>query len=707
MSMMDNASVCSGQSASTGIGMQMNIPRSNSTTDLFNTALPGTGIRVTRKRKPGLELKQSASASSLDLRNIPRNTRTLSAPPYNSRLPYSVPRNKRPLGPISEVGHARLTPYQLQRKQMRSSFQFPNGENFTPKNRYISKSSSTLSLATRSQSIAQRPAGPMLGSTSRSIPSPMSNAMQGSIQGSMQGSMQGSLPSTMPRSQSLTSLSPLQSQMRGPLHRQLGHLSASPVNSTDSTVSSNSGSSVGSRATTVTTPEKNMQTTFGPVFVPETTLKQPEARFRQELEPIVEPKPDHIMAPRLDQISEPNSESIVEERPKSKLETKSQPDIRPDLEREDLQQIADPLIRLPGTVERSNEPTLSSHETTPEEKTPEPTKSKIGKLFRRIFHSSSTGSVMRKRKRNQRDSNSTTPSSSSSPVLAPPPKARHRVSVTAEGSPLSSPMGIGLAKDQCEQESPIRSFKTDLSENWQIDNDDCKISLTTTLENEDDVLMDTDLVFDSLLLKADSNSTSSWKKQQDLQLKLQALASPEKSQQVKEASLHKQRSEEDDPNVDYELVREFSKLGSYIEAPTITPTSDRFPTLPQRSPRRPSLPNKHLAKSFYDQDYSENKLIKRLQENWGTIHFDSTPPVATSEGVREKSLRFAEDVYVKDTWSPEDYLRSDKNFIKDRRRMMQLENSGFIQSIKLELNEYKRHEMPVHCDSTKFTHFFV
>lgn len=699
MSMMDNASVCSGQSATTGMGMQMNIPRSNSTTDLFNTALPGTGIRVTRKKKPGLDLKQSASASSLDLRNIPRNTRTLSAPPYNSRLPYSVPRNKRPLGPIAEVGHARLTPYQLQRKQMRSSFQFPNGENFTPKNRYMSKSSSTLSLATKSQSmggITQRPAGPMLGSTSRSIPSPMSSTMQDP----MQGPTQGPLPGTMLRSQSLTSLSPFQSQMRGPLPKQPGHLSASPVNSTDSTVSSNSGSSVGSRATTVTTPEKSMQTAFGPVFVPETTLKQPEARLGQELEPIVEPKPDHIIAPKLDPILEPNSESIVEA--KSNLKTKSQLDISPVLELEDLQKIVDPLTKLPGAVEMSNEPILP-----PEEKTPEPTKSKIGKLFRKIFHSSNTGSVMRKRKRNQRDSNSTTPSSSSSPVLAPPPKARHRISVTAEGSPLSSPMGMGLTKDQCEHESPIRSLKTDLSDNWQVDNDDCKISLTTTLENEDDVLMDTDLVFDSLLLKADSSSTSSWKKQQDLQLKLQALASPEKSQKGKGASLHKQMSEEDDPNVDYELVREFSKLGSYIEAPTITPTSGRFPTLPQRSPRRPSLPNKHLAKSFYDQDYSENKLIKRLQENWGTIHFDSTPPVATSEGVREKSLRFAEDVYVKDTWSPEDYLRSDKNFIKDRRRMMQLENSGFIQSIKLELNEYKRHEMPVHCDSTKFTHFFV
>ncbi|AQZ17908.1 AFR1 (YDR085C) and YER158C [Zygosaccharomyces parabailii] len=706
MSMMDNASVCSGQSATTSMGMQMNIPRSNSTTDLFSTALPGTGIRVTRKRKPGLDLKQSASASSLDLRNIPRNTRTLSAPPYNSRLPYSVPRNKRPLGPISEVGHAKLTPYQLQRKQMRSSFQFPNGENFTPKNRYMSKSSSTLSLASRSQSvggITQRPAGPMLGTTSRSVLSPMSHAMQDPMQGPMQGPLLG----TMPRSQSLTSLSPFQSQMRGPLPKQLGHLSASPVNSTDSTVSSNSGSSVGSRATTVTTPEKSMQTAFGPVFVPETTLKQPEARLGQELDPIVEPKPDHIITPKLDPILEPNSESIVEERPKSKFRTTSQPDVRPDLELKDLQQIADPLIKLPGTLEMSNEPTLSSHETPPEEKTPEPTKSKIGKLFRKIFHSSSTGSVMRKRKRNQRDSNSTTPSSSSSPVLAPPPKARHRVSVTAEGSPLSSPMGIGLTKDQCEHGSPIRSLKTNLSDNWQVDNDDCKISLTTSLENEDDVLMDTDLVFDSLLLKADSSSTSSWKKQQDLQLKLQALASPEKSQQGKEASLRKQTSEEDDPNVDYELVREFSKLGSYIEAPTITPTSGRFPNLPQRSPRRPSLPNKHLAKSFYDQDYSENKLIKRLQKNWGTIHFDSTPPVATNEGVREKSLRFAEDVYVKDTWSPEDYLRSDKNFIKDRRRMMQLENSGFIQSIKLELNEYKRHEMPVHCDSTKFTHFFV
>lgn len=100
-------------------------------------------------------------------------------------------------------------------------------------------------------------------------------------------------------------------------------------------------------------------------------------------------------------------------------------------------------------------------------------------------------------------------------------------------------------------------------------------------------------------------------------------------------------------------------------------------------------------------------MIKRLQENWDNIHFDSAPPVMANGGSREKSLRFAHDVYVKHTWSPIEYFRSDKRFIRERRRMMQLENSGFVNSIKRELNEYKRDEMAVHIDSAKFTHFFV
>lgn len=690
MSTMDNASVCSGQSATaaTGMGMHRNIPRSSSTTDLFDTALPGAGLGLPRKRRPGAGLKHSASASSLDVRTVASN-----AKPF--------PRHARPLGPIPEARRAKLTPYQQQRRQMRNSFQFPNGENFTPKNRYMSKSSSTLSLASRTQSMGSmtpRTVGPMRRGMQGGMPGPMLRPMPGSMPGPMPGPMpgaiagptQGSTRTAMPRSQSLTSLRPTPAQLRGPLPRPLGHLSASPVNSTDSTVSSNSGSSVGSKATTVTTPERNVKTAFGPAFVPEAELEETRQEMGSGLEPIIEPKPEAMAIPKVEAKLEP----AVEPRPESRWKQKLS------------RSVAEPAKKSAEPVELSNETVVPSDTPQPQGDTPEPTKSKLGKLFRKIFNSSTTGSVMRKRKRNQRD-NSATPSSSSSPVLAPPPKARHRVAATAEGSPLSSPLGIGLAKDLNNNESPTNLSKSDSHEDWQMGVDGRKASLTASLDTEDDVLMDTDLVFDSLLLKANSSSTSSWKRQQDLQSKLQALASPKKSQEESDTGLRKQMSEENDPNIDYELVLEFSKLGSYIETPGASPTRGSFPTLPQRSPKRPTLPNKHLAKSFYDQDYSDSKLIKRLQENWNAIHFDSMPPVTTNGLIHKKSLRFAQDIYVKDTWSPQDYHRSDKNFIKDRRRMMQLENSGFINAIKRELNEYKRHEMTVHGESTKFTHFFV
>lgn len=389
-------------------------------------------------------------------------------------------------------------------------------------------------------------------------------------------------------------------------------------------------------------------------------------------------------------------------------------------EREPLgkQELHETSIEKPDTQQL---PSLSSSNGNVSKRT------KFGRFFRRIFHHS-TPNGLRKRKRTQTPSSS----GSGSPVIAPPPpKTRHReVSVTDGGSPISNKKGSSVQKVPSNPRKQKRKQKTRHSHNDSKTNPNDTIdksrqsSLTPSLEAEEDVLMDTDLVFDSLLLKADSNRPSAWNRQRDLQLKLQTLASPEQSPTdgKEREPLVKEETDDNDSNVDYELIQEFSKLGSYIEGPSNGIEPDKNPKIledqatthiprsnspPQRSPRRPSLPSKDLAQSFYCHYDSSTRMIKRLQENWDNIHFDSAPPVMANGGSREKSLRFAHDVYVKHTWSPIEYFRSDKRFIRERRRMMQLENSGFVNSIKRELNEYKRDEMAVHIDSAKFTHFFV
>ncbi|GAV47476.1 hypothetical protein ZYGR_0H03190 [Zygosaccharomyces rouxii] len=725
----------------TGMYMYGSIPRSSSTSDLFDASIPHNVN--SRRRKAGSGLKNSFS--SFDVWSIPASspteaTSSSSAASIRSTTTTRTARRHQPPPPRP------LTPYQLQRKQMKSSFQFPNGENFTPRNKRMTKSSSAIQLATP----AVHQQAPI------QLPPPSRAQTLNGFRAGRNFTMDG-----MPRSQSLTSLSPQRTNTPWKNNLLGSHPGIYPFansNSTETTLSSNGSSrsirngvrtssgSVQSRPTTVSTPDREVAPSFKPFLPtvepgdspPKSLGSSNDEDFQsargslieeEQESPQLEPRlslqvglePEQIADDQLDdelsiyqdevpvQAPEPKPEPVPE--PLKKREVR-EPSVKEHVTRQTVQQLS-PLASNDDKVSR---------------------KSKVGKFFRRILHNS-TPNALRKRKRNQTPSSS----SSGSPVIAPLHKARHRnVSVTDEGSPLPSIKSSSVQKtrsnprQQQKQKQDTRNSRNDTETSFNDTTDKCRqSSLTPSLEAEEDVLMDTDLVFDSLLLKADSNHPSTWNRQRDLQLKLQTLASPKKSPtDEKEGesfssnsnSLVTRQTDDDESNVDYELIQEFSKLGNYIEGPSnaieqnkalknqeIPPSTDLPHTTlpPRRSPRRPNLPNKSLVQSFYGHDDSNTRIIKRLQKNWDNVHFDSAPPLTTNGGAREKSLRFAQDVYVKDTWSPVEYFRSDKLFIKERRRMMQLENSGFVNSIKRELNEYKRDEMAVHIDSAKFTHFFV
>lgn len=123
-------------------------------------------------------------------------------------------------------------------------------------------------------------------------------------------------------------------------------------------------------------------------------------------------------------------------------------------------------------------------------------------------------------------------------------------------------------------------------------------------------------------------------------------------------------------------------------------------------------------------------LLDRLSKEWGTVHLNSLDNnrnglvhsisilsgEADSETI-EKRVKFANSIYVGETFSPEEYVRTDVSLDTATKtyngseslygdNVIYSQEYGFVNEIKFELNEFKRQEMSVHMDSMKFTHFF-
>lgn len=626
----DNSSVYSGSSNTTGGSAFHNsrgIPRSNSTSDLFE--IPGNGAggnsRKPRPSKTGLRAPLKANPRSNSLQHIPvsqglPNGYNRGRFPEKQTLPHGIyksascsssnyniePRISLNSIPEKRQPHYVLTPYQLQRKQMKDPFQFPNGENFTPRNQ-LPRSSSSSALSK----------GPAL--------QPLS------------------------RSQSMNSLPPRPVQ----LQKQFVVVAPSPMPGSGS--SSSSYNSMKDHSGSDSTNQSSRPSTHSSNTNLPSTAGKPRSPLALGIElQLPKESPRTVLSPR---------ESI---------------------------------LNRSTSVKRKNSNTPSDGKEN-SNKSPKKngSSSRLGNFFKKIFsrHSSRSSSpapsltssrIGVKKKRLRVDPNVPVPSPQEDSAKSKPPKSVGEEFKSAATEGGSKPIfKVGLENDSSAED----------------ENDD----------DGDDPLMDTDLVFDSLLLKADSNRPSAIQKQIDLGKKMKEMRSSEAESSRELVSVHSRREKSsEESNIDYELISEFSRLGKFIEKCDARP--ENWPSnLPLRSPRRPNIGTKDSARSFYRPSRkdlgSSHNLIDRLYREWKVVHLDAS--IQSKKALLEdKELRFGEDIYVNDTWSPIDYERSDKKFIRNRRRLMQLKDKGFIETIKSELNEYKRNDMIVHQESTQYTHFF-
>lgn len=659
----DNSSVYSGSSANTESSASFCrnrriIPRSNSTSDLYE--IPSASSGHSRRKKqiytgsqkactaPGPRGVPRANSWTGDqyllrgkegVHNVvphkpqPSMRQTMYKSQCRSNSSY-VLESKVSLNSIPEKRQPNyvLTPYQLQRKQMRDPFQFPNGESFTPRSKlgnHLSRSSSSTALS----------------------------------------HPQGTVLNPLTRSQSMNSL-PLASIK---VQKSLSVVTASASSPVDS---GSSGSSYNSMRDHSSSGSTNLSS--GPSAHSSNTA----------LHLTVNEKMHSKLSTSIALTNDPNKLAVpVNRGSPMKLTPAKQ---------------ATPIaqVLVPDATKNIKR-----------EKGDSKPKTKLGSFFRKVFSLSSSSSA-------NSSASSSSSSLSSLAIIAPlsltKRKKRKRNDVENHRSPVSSPISA---------ERPVSSKQKVKVESGTEANEEPKMDPIVNLSAEDeendddcdDILMDTDLVFDSLLLKADLSRPSHQQKQIEQRQKLKDLPRSLSSESVKEASLqsggeHKAA----DSNIDYELISEFSRLGTFIQESSRSVRKEHA-NLPPRSTRRPALPDKELAKSFYHPIYgmadNGHFLIRRLYQDWKVVHLDETFPVSSTKEAKDvsqnKRLRFAQEIYVNDTWSPLDYQRSDKRFIKNRRRMMQLENEGFIRAIKVELNEYKKTEMVVHQDSVRFTHLFL
>lgn len=640
----DNSSVYSGGSSNTG--HRRVIPRSNSTSDLYE--IPSTGSGGSRKKRqpyvanvvqgssgtPGSRMAPRAYSwtgtdrGQLGGQSVPLKQNPHHIPQYKQQQQHTVRQGmyksqsksnssyslepKKSLNAIPERRQPSyvLTPYQLQRKQMKGSFQFPNGENFTPRSRLgggLPRSNSSTAL--------NQKGGPPL--------------------------------QTLSRSQSMNSLPLKQPKVQKPL--MVVTSSTSPVESGSSNSSYNSMRDHSSSGST------NLSS--GPSAHSSNTALPLTANAKAQ---------SAMMVLRVGANSEARTNA------------------------------ASPVTNSRGkptvaeTAMRDSSPKRQSRSGT-----------KLGAFFKRIFSLSSSNTPSPSSSASS-SSTSLVSLSQLSPLNLSRRKKRKRIDAVSSSrcdeTPVSSKQKLSVDKETDEPVKGFEDHKRGAEIQLPVEDDEND-------EDSDDILMDTDLVFDSLLLKADTSRPSYQQKQVELRQKLKDLPKSDSASTINELdTTPEQTPKEAESNIDYELISEFSRLGSFIE------DSSKLASLPPRSAKRPTLPDKEVAKSFYHPVYGETDhcLIKRLYRDWKVVQIDkSFHEVDVKAAPGKKGLRFADEIYVNDTWSKFDYQRSDKRFIKNRRRMMQLENEGFIRDIKVELNEYKRSEMHVHQESVRFTHFFL
>lgn len=237
------------------------------------------------------------------------------------------------------------------------------------------------------------------------------------------------------------------------------------------------------------------------------------------------------------------------------------------------------------------------------------------------------------------------------------------------------------------------------------------------------LLFDSDLIFDSLLLKADktinnnsniilnglnyakNNGISSINSNKLIQNDIQFINKDNNHQKI---IIDNDIDSELEVDMDMDMDLDNDNDVTLLDEPV---SNDCFfeNFIPPRSDKRPIITNSpSMRLSLILDSYQNNMdhLIQRLE-----LQFDNIILIDAHDQVRpphyihcNKQVRFAPDIYVTETWDFSEYPRQNPFFQAEHKS--QLNNIQYLETVKRELNQYKSTEMSVHAESQQFTQFF-
>lgn len=542
----------------------------------------------------------SIASSQTNIQHVfPRSTSTseLYAYPELSQRKNSIPRNinhgipksnsstSLQLIPEHKPQH-RLTPYQIQRNNMRESFQFPNGENFTPRNR-LPKSSSAISLS------KHRTSNP------------------------------GSRVSPIPRSASMvsTALPPQRSCQR----ELLIHGQQLPVHHMQARYNS-------------TTCYKNESSNSSHLGNPKISKSSPQIATTKSVRQLPLPSSSVSLSNPIGlghNVSQVSVTSSINRQTSSSNDSRSTTvsmrDAGPPSSATSTEISVDEPLKGISTNFVKKQSSLVANSIKEPTKIPlKRSRFSLGILVKKIlpFNKKSKQSTAL-----QPQAMSKVPSKSN---RREPGKNCLQSPGVSNGTPKTSKKPTTL----------ILESQEDLSKDESIND-----------------LMDIDLVFDTLLLKSERQQT-------------------------------------DSPTQLVEVFNIHSKKNNMVVEPP--PRSSKRPQTIKDINGPGSGPDNKL-----DLD-SEDRILTHLFQSFKFVHLNSTLPTTFVESPTNtypnvKKCRFNDEVYVNDTFSPSEYMRSDRRFLESRKQLMK---TKYVERIKSELNDFKRTEMPINPASVSNTHFF-
>ena len=605
------------RSTSRGINQPTLLPRSTSISDLF--AFPSyshSQKRLFQNSENGVELSKSVSIPNLAL----------------------IPEHK---------AHHRLTPYQIQRSHMKQSFQFPNGESFTPR-RQLPKSASSVSLH-RQRSANSHPKITAMHRSSSMVTVSLPQYEDMSKK-----------PSQLQNPHSRVNHLPTISNELLPSNTsRFGSLTTTPRSNTRAPSLCNTKAPNKSVLTASSLHFNRLQSHQSQVSISSFSNKQTaSSNDSQSTETSIKEICDPGSATSTDLSDEELTKKILS----SSVRTQK-------IVAESTAKASNDLLQVPSTIISFPQKCSSHHDNTHIDTAtsgltgPTPNVSIKKELV--VSKIPISGNSNEKKEEKAKKSVESSPVRRSSSRLSSFFRKLFPLKKKARKEDIQEKVS---AKTQWQK---AVTSKPTTSKHIILPSESAEPPSLLDLETEDDIeddgfkdLMDIDLVFDSLLLK----------------------------------------SEQHQQNSDIALINQFNE-STRISPPTVEP--------PLRSSKRPLLVKDYQGRLIHHHNNGQtthnDRIIEHLHQNWKAVHFNAVVPSVvrsndSSSPVSAKKCRFNEEIYVNDTFSPTEYLRSDKAFPESRK---QLSKSRYIDGIKMELNEFKKREMLVHPNSSQYTHFFL